>query len=245
MSGTLSPASLDSVPTILCLLNGRCTPTCRITNRSCSSCNSGTPVQFRFVRPSVGAWTSRTAWVPRESKPSRRFMVINPELAGRWSPELLVQRVPARPSIKACLPIRQQVGRRQVRREVEASDDIANSRFTPELQAGSDSTWCRNMNRELHWSGIAKTHNGIGRSDHRIRTNWPSRMQREAVPTPDGRWSDETESHASSEYGIGEKPTDDFGRQSCLMARRLAEAWCAVHRGLTHVSNWDQHGGLA
>ena len=43
-------------------------------------------------------------------------------------------------------------------------------------------------------------------------------------------------------YGIGDGPTDNFGRQ-CLLARRLAEAgvrYIQVSTGYT----WDQHGGL-
>jgi hypothetical protein len=51
-----------------------------------------------------------------------------------------------------------------------------------------------------------------------------------------------------SEYGIGQEPTDDFGRQ-CLFARRLAEAGVRFIE-VTHAykdsktSQWDQHGYL-
>ena len=48
-------------------------------------------------------------------------------------------------------------------------------------------------------------------------------------------------------YGIGEKETDDFGRQ-CLMARRLCEngvRFVQVTSGTANgVSNWDQHSKL-
>src|SRR4029450_13562603 len=49
-------------------------------------------------------------------------------------------------------------------------------------------------------------------------------------------------------YGIGEKPTDDFGRQ-CLLARRLAEAGVRYVQ-VTYGDNtanpaWDQHSNLA
>lgn len=43
-------------------------------------------------------------------------------------------------------------------------------------------------------------------------------------------------------YGIGEKPTDDFGRQ-CLMARRFAEAGVRYIQ-VSHSFKWDQHGNL-
>lgn len=49
-------------------------------------------------------------------------------------------------------------------------------------------------------------------------------------------------------YGIGEKATDDFGRQ-CLMARRLCEngvRFVQVTSGATGgVSNWDQHSKMS
>jgi hypothetical protein len=49
-------------------------------------------------------------------------------------------------------------------------------------------------------------------------------------------------------YGIGEKATDNFGRQ-CLMARRLCESgvrFVQVTSGATGgISNWDQHSKLS
>jgi hypothetical protein len=43
-------------------------------------------------------------------------------------------------------------------------------------------------------------------------------------------------------YGVGEKPTDDFGRQ-CLLARRFAEAGVRFIQ-VSHSFKWDQHGNL-
>jgi hypothetical protein len=43
-------------------------------------------------------------------------------------------------------------------------------------------------------------------------------------------------------YGVGEKPTDDFGRQ-CLMARRFAEAGVRFIQ-VSHSFKWDQHGNM-
>ncbi|MFT5497249.1 MAG: hypothetical protein ACI9TH_002655 [Kiritimatiellia bacterium] len=49
-------------------------------------------------------------------------------------------------------------------------------------------------------------------------------------------------------YGIGEKATDDFGRQ-CLMARRLCENGVRFvqvsYGGTGGASNWDQHSNLS
>lgn len=53
--------------------------------------------------------------------------------------------------------------------------------------------------------------------------------------------------HVQKMYGIGQKATDDFGRQ-CLMARRLAEAgvrYIQVNYGdNTNNPRWDQHSNL-
>jgi hypothetical protein len=53
--------------------------------------------------------------------------------------------------------------------------------------------------------------------------------------------------HIRQLYGIGSKPTDDFGRQ-CLMARRLCEAgvrFVQVNYGdNTNNPRWDQHSNL-
>ncbi len=53
--------------------------------------------------------------------------------------------------------------------------------------------------------------------------------------------------HVRRLYGIGQKETDDFGRQ-CLMARRLAEAgvrYIQVNYGdNTNNPRWDQHSNL-
>jgi hypothetical protein len=43
-------------------------------------------------------------------------------------------------------------------------------------------------------------------------------------------------------YGIGEQPTDDFGRQ-CLLARRFAEAGVRFVQ-VSHSFKWDQHDNL-
>ncbi|HEU4754633.1 MAG TPA: DUF1501 domain-containing protein, partial [Armatimonadota bacterium] len=43
-------------------------------------------------------------------------------------------------------------------------------------------------------------------------------------------------------YGIGDGPTDNFGRQ-CLLARRYAEAGVRFIQ-CTHSYKWDQHGNL-
>ncbi|MEX2168539.1 MAG: DUF1501 domain-containing protein [Pirellulales bacterium] len=52
-----------------------------------------------------------------------------------------------------------------------------------------------------------------------------------------------TESKSVMElYGIGEEPTDRFGRQ-CLLARRFAEA--GVRFVQVSLDGWDHHGGIA
>ncbi len=65
------------------------------------------------------------------------------------------------------------------------------------------------------------------------------RMQRTAPEVM--RIEDEPE-HIQKLYGIGEKATDNFGRQ-CLLARRLAEAGVRFIQVSTG-NVWDQHGDL-
>jgi hypothetical protein len=43
-------------------------------------------------------------------------------------------------------------------------------------------------------------------------------------------------------YGVGEQPTDNFGRQ-CLLARRFCERGVRFVQ-VTHSYKWDQHGDL-
>lgn len=65
------------------------------------------------------------------------------------------------------------------------------------------------------------------------------RMQRTAPEIL--RIEDEPE-HVQSMYGIGEKETENFGRQ-CLLARRMAEAGVRFIQ-VSSGNVWDQHGGL-
>ncbi len=70
------------------------------------------------------------------------------------------------------------------------------------------------------------------------------RMQHHAPETLD--LSSEPQ-HVQRMYGIGDKNTDDFGRQ-CLMARRLAEAGVRYiqvnYADNTNNPRWDQHSNL-
>ena len=58
---------------------------------------------------------------------------------------------------------------------------------------------------------------------------------------------DDEPEHIQAMYGIGKKPTDNFGRQ-CLMARRLCEAgvrFVQVNYGdNSNNPRWDQHSNL-
>ncbi|MFT4689177.1 MAG: DUF1501 domain-containing protein [Verrucomicrobiia bacterium] len=65
------------------------------------------------------------------------------------------------------------------------------------------------------------------------------RMQSAAPPVID---IDDEPEHVKQLYGIGEKATDNYGRQ-CLLARRFAEA--GVRYIQVNTANvWDQHGNL-
>lgn len=70
------------------------------------------------------------------------------------------------------------------------------------------------------------------------------RMQQEAPEVIDIQSEPE---HIQQMYGIGEKATDEFGRQ-CLLARRLAEAGVRYiqvsYSDLRDTPRWDQHSKL-
>lgn len=65
------------------------------------------------------------------------------------------------------------------------------------------------------------------------------RMQRAA---PEVMRIEEEPQHVQQLYGIGEKATDNFGRQ-CLLARRFAEAGVRFIQ-VSSGNVWDQHGNL-
>lgn len=204
----------------LCLLNGMYAD---IPNHPQSYLQLHTG-SFRFVRPSVGAWTLYGLGTENHELPG--FIVISPEPRVGGAQNYGSAFLPAVYQGAAIGQLGQPLS--QVRIQ-----DIANGRFSPDVQR-RQLDFVQELNREfLERKQVHPEVEGVIESYElafRMQTAVPRLMD----------LSDE--SKATFElYGIGAGPTDDFGRQ-CLMARRFAEAGVRYIE-LTHA-NWDQHNGL-
>ena len=182
-----------------------------------------------FVRPSMGAWVSYGLGSENENLPG--FVTISPSL-GNGGP---------RNYGSAFLPPVYQgtaIGRAGLSAQ-EATIGNLRSPRSPE-QARRQFDLLRELNAEqlLQKPGEAELEAVI----NSYELAW--RMQ-DAAP---GVLGIDGESHETlSLYGIGEKATDNFGRQ-CLLARRLCESgvrFVQVNYGdNTNNPAWDQHSNL-
>lgn len=179
---------------------------------------------FRFVRPSVGAWTLYGLGTENQDLPG--FITISPESrvggAQNYGSSFL-------PAIYQGTRIGQ-LGRPLSQAKI---GNLANSQLTTELQR-QQLDLVQEMNRELleqqqrsaELEGIIESY------------ELAFRMQT-AIPEVMDLTNETTKTLAA--YGVDQKATDDFGRQ-CLLARRFAES------GVRYIElchgNWDQHGSL-
>ena len=182
-----------------------------------------------FVRPSMGAWITYGLGTENDNLPA--YLTINPSMGNggprNWSNAFLPANFQGTPLGRAGQPASEATVRHLQNSAI--SREQQNERF--EL--------LRSMNREQMRQG----------SDDRIEATLESfelafRMQRHAPDLTE--ISGETDA-TKRLYGIGEKATDNFGRQ-CLLARRMAE------RGVRFIQvnyadngdnpRWDQHSNL-
>lgn len=179
---------------------------------------------FRFVRPSVGAWALYGLGTENQDLPG--FVTINPESRVGGAQNYGSAFLPAIYQGTAIGSVNQPLNRARI-------GNIRNDRFSSELQR-DQLDLVQEMNRDLLTEKeVSPELEGVIES-----YELAFRMQN-AVPelmSLDGE-SKET----LDMYGIGQKQTDNFGRQ-CLLARRFAEAGVRYIE-LCHA-NWDQHGQL-
>jgi hypothetical protein len=182
-----------------------------------------------FVRPSMGAWISYGLGSENENLPS--FVTISPSLGNggprnygsAFLPPVFQGTAIGRPGIPA----------------TEATIGNLRSPRTPE-QARRQFDMLRELNAEqlLQKPGEAELDAVI----NSYELAW--RMQG-AAPGVLGIEGESEETLAL--YGIGQKATDNFGRQ-CLLARRLCESgvrFVQVNYGdNTNNPAWDQHSNL-
>ncbi|MCB1225442.1 MAG: DUF1501 domain-containing protein [Verrucomicrobiales bacterium] len=176
-----------------------------------------------FVRPSMGAWVSYGLGSENADLPA--FVSISPP-PGHGGP---------RNYGSAFLPAAHQgttvgrggkLGEQAAFRFMEQSADPARDQKKLELlRAMNQENWERTQHAPVE--GMIES------------MELAFRMQRQA---PAVMSLDDEPAHIRALYGIGEKTTDNYGRQ-CLLARKLAEAgvrYIQVSTGYT----WDQHSNL-
>lgn len=185
---------------------------------------------INFVRPSVGSWVQYGLGSESENLPG--FVTLQPSM-GNGGP---------RNFGNAFLPAVYQ-GTPVGRAGVSATDAQIRNLTNPKLKSDEQLRQfeaLRKINAIQRQSRVGDTEMDAMINSYELA--W--RMQRSVPDILD--LSEESE-HVQRMYGIGEKETDDFGRQ-CLMARRLSEAgvrYIQVNYGdNTNNPRWDQHSNL-
>lgn len=176
-----------------------------------------------FVRPSVGAWVNYGLGTENADLPS--FISISPS-ASHGGP---------RNYGSAFLPAAYQgttIGRNG-KLAADATFRFLDSKTAPAIQTRK-LEFLQAMNREHFERTEHAPVEGMIES-----MELAYRMQSAAPPVID--IADEPE-HIQTLYGIGEKETDNYGRQ-CLLARRFAEAGVRYIQVST-PNVWDQHSNL-
>jgi hypothetical protein len=185
---------------------------------------------INLIRPSMGSWVLYGLGSENENLPG--FISLQPSM-GNGGP---------RNYNNAFLPSIYQgtaIGRAGGRASDIQLKNVVNSKWNHDQQQQQ-----LKLLRRLNEQQVAR-HSGVDEFDAVLNSYelaW--RMQMTAPDLLD--ISDEPE-HIQKMYGIGSKPTDDFGRQ-CLMARRLCEAgvrFVQVNYGdNSNNPRWDQHSNL-
>ena len=182
-----------------------------------------------FIRPSMGAWINYGLGTENDSLPG--FVTISPSM-GNGGPRNYGNAF--LPAVYQGTPL----GRSGLAARDTAFRNISSQR-TPE-QARRQFELLREINAEQLRANAGDSELEAVIASYELA--W--RMQSQAPDVVD--LSKETPETLAM-YGIGEKDTDNYGRQ-CLMARRLAEAgvrYIQVNYGdNSNNPAWDQHSNL-
>jgi hypothetical protein len=185
---------------------------------------------INFVRPSVGSWVQYGLGSESENLPG--FVTLQPSM-GNGGPRNFGNAF--LPAVYQGTP----VGRAGVAATDAQIRNLTNPKLKSEEQLRQFEA-LRKINAIQRLSRAGDTEMDAMINSYELA--W--RMQRSVPDILD--LSEESE-HVQRMYGIGEKETDDFGRQ-CLMARRLSEAgvrYIQVNYGdNTNNPRWDQHSNL-
>jgi hypothetical protein len=178
-----------------------------------------------FVRPSMGSWLTYGLGTENQNLPG--FITICPSLGHggvqNWSSAFL-------PAYAQGTPI----GNAAIRAKNAKISHIDNPELKGNLQR-MQLDLLQGLNREqlAHFGHDPDLEGRIESFElaYRMQTETPKLMDITG------------ESKATLDmYGIGNEPTDNFGRQ-CLLARRFCEAGVRFVQ-VTHSYKWDQHGNL-
>jgi Protein of unknown function (DUF1501) len=183
-----------------------------------------------FIRPSLGSWVTYGLGTENDNLPG--FVTISPP-AGNGGP---------RNYGNAFLPAIYQ-GTALGRASAPATEATIRNLANPSLSEAAQRRQFELL-RELNAEQLKATpgDNEVEAVVNSFELAW--RMQNNA---PDALDLSKESAGTLAMYGIGEKATDDFGRQ-CLMARRLCEAGVRYVQ-ITYGDNtanpaWDQHANL-
>jgi hypothetical protein len=204
----------------LCLLNGSHT-TLPNHPQALVELHTG---NFQFVRPSVGAWMLYGLGTENQDLPG--FITIKPPArlggAQNYGSSFL-------PAIYQGTPL----GRTGQALKDARVGNLSNPQFSREAQR-KQIDLLQSLNRDL-----ADRQPSNSQIEGVIQSYELAFRMQTAVPKLLDLSSETSESLEL--YGIGNGPTDDFGRQ-CLLGRRFLEAGVRYVE-LTH-EGWDQHRGL-
>lgn len=188
---------------------------------------------INLVRPSVGSWVLYGLGSENEDLPG--FVTIQPSM-GNGGP---------RNYNNAFLPAVYQgtaIGRAGVPATEAGIKNLSNALLSETEQSRQFDAL-----REINALQLARRHRHPGFAEFEAVINSYELGWRMQHRVPDIVDLSTEPAHVQRMYGIGQQPTDDFGRQ-CLMARRLAEAgvrYIQVNYGdNTNNPRWDQHSNL-
>lgn len=186
-----------------------------------------------FIRPSMGSWISYGLGTENNNLPS--FVSISPSLSNggprNYSTAFLPPVFQGTPLGRTGQPA------------AEATIRNLNNKLLSSGDKDHQSGLLRGLHQEqLHRVAGSGHQEAVEAVINSYELAW--RLQANA---PDVLNLAGESAATQSLYGIGQKPTDNFGRQ-CLMARRLAESGVRyIQVNYTDNSNnpaWDQHGNM-
>jgi hypothetical protein len=204
----------------LCLLNSLQTD---LPNHPQASIQMHTG-NFQQTRPSMGAWTLYGLGTENQELPG--FITINPPGGAGGAANYASAFLPA-----AYQGTR--IGGDGGKRGAQQVANLENPRLSPELQRKQ-----LDLLQDLNKERLVKDE--VNTELEGVIESYELAFRMEGAVPHVMDYSDESKSTLSA-YGIGEKGTDNFGKQ-CLLARRFAEA--GVRFIELSYGGWDQHKDL-